>query len=61
MNAAFLLAVVSALLAFALGVTVALREKVSLASMSFFAGMTVLAAESLLGGLAAQSTSLDEV
>ncbi|HVM59649.1 MAG TPA: XrtA/PEP-CTERM system histidine kinase PrsK [Verrucomicrobiae bacterium] len=61
MGLVFILAVGSALLAFALGVTVAVREKLSLAPAAFFVGMTVLAAESLLGGLAAQATVPEEM
>jgi putative PEP-CTERM system histidine kinase len=61
MGLAIILALASAILAFGMGVTVAIRERISLASWAFFVGMTVLAAEGLLGGLAAQSTAPDEM
>jgi putative PEP-CTERM system histidine kinase len=56
MGLAITLALTSAILAFGIGVTVAIRERISLASWAFFVGMTVLAAEGLLAGLVAQAT-----
>ncbi len=61
MGLAIILALISAILAFGMGVTVAIRERISLASWTFFAGMTVLAAEGVLAGLAAQATVPDEM
>src|SRR5271167_2020710 len=61
MGLAIILALASAILAFGIGVTVAIRERISLASWAFFVGMTVLAAEGLLAGLAAQATAPAEM
>jgi putative PEP-CTERM system histidine kinase len=61
MGLAITLALASAILAFGMGVTVAIRERISLASWAFFVGMTVLAAEGLLAGLAAQATAPKEM
>ncbi|MGO9527337.1 MAG: XrtA/PEP-CTERM system histidine kinase PrsK [Verrucomicrobiia bacterium] len=61
MGLAMTLALASAILAFGMGVTVAIRERISLASWAFFVGMTVLAAEGLLAGLAAQATVPEEM
>lgn len=52
MDLAVTLALVSAIFAFGLGVTVAIRERISIAPWAFFVGMTLLAAESVLGGMA---------
>lgn len=61
MGLAIILALTSAILAFGMGVTVAIRERISLASWAFFVGMTVLAAEGLLAGLAAQAAVPDDM
>ncbi len=61
MGLAMTLALASAILAFGMGVTVAIRERISLASWAFFVGMTVLATEGLLAGLTAQATVPEEM
>jgi putative PEP-CTERM system histidine kinase len=61
MGLAIILALASAILAFGMGATVAIRERISLPSWAFFVGMTVLAAEGVLAGLAAQATGPAEM